>query len=66
MALSPGPTKKIAEGAKVQVEAEVGPSAPIETKVVVPENKADQQTSDTGMAVGQDMAKKRNLLSPKP
>jgi hypothetical protein len=57
-ALSPGPTKKTAEAAKVQAEAEVGPSAPIETKVVAPEDKADQQTSDTGMAAGQDMAEK--------
>ena len=57
-ALSPAPTKKIAEAAKVQAEAEAGPSAPIETKAVVPEDKADQQTSDTGMAAGQDMAEK--------
>jgi hypothetical protein len=57
-ALSPAPTKKIAEAAKVQAEAEAGPSAPIETKVVAPEDKADQQTSDTGMAAGQHMAEK--------
>jgi ribosomal protein L14E/L6E/L27E len=48
-ALSPGPTKKNAEAAKVQDEAEAGPSAPIEAKAVVPEDKADQQTSDTSM-----------------
>jgi hypothetical protein len=63
-ALSPAPTKKIAEAAKVQAEAEAGPSAPIETKAVVPEDKADQQTSDTGMAAGQDMAEKAK--SPVP
>jgi hypothetical protein len=57
-ALSPAPTKKIAE-------AEAGPSAPIETKVVVPKDKVDQQTSGTGMAAGQDMAKKQSLLPPK-
>ena len=34
-ALSPAPTKKIAEAAKVQAEAKAGPSAPIETKAVV-------------------------------
>ena len=48
-ALSPAPTKKTAEAAKVQAEAEAGPSAPIETKAVAPEDKVDQQTSGTGM-----------------
>jgi hypothetical protein len=63
-ALSPGPTKKIAEAAKVQAEAEAGPSAPIELNAVMPEDKADQQTSDTDMAAGQDMAEKAK--SPVP
>jgi hypothetical protein len=49
-ALSPAPTKKIPEAAKVQAEAEAGPSAPIETKVVAPEDKADQQTLVQSMA----------------
>jgi hypothetical protein len=46
-ALSPSPTKKIVEAAKVQAEAEAGPSLPIETKAVALEDKAEQQTSDT-------------------
>jgi hypothetical protein len=49
-ALSPGPIKKIAEAAKVQAEVEVEPAAPIETKVVAPEDKTDPQASDVGMA----------------
>jgi hypothetical protein len=57
-ALSPGPTKKNAEAAKVQDEAEAGPSAPVGTKAVVPKDKADQQTADIGMAARQDMAEK--------
>jgi hypothetical protein len=52
--LSPGPIKKIAEAAKVQAEAEAEPAAPIETKVVTPEDKTDQQASDAGMAEGKD------------
>jgi hypothetical protein len=64
-ALSPAPTKKIAEAVKVQVEAEAGPSAPLETKAVTPEDKADQQTSDTGMAAGQDMTEKAKSHIPK-
>jgi hypothetical protein len=57
-ALSTAPTKKIAEAAEVQAEAEVRLSAPIETKVVAPEDKADQQTS------GQSMAEKAKTPAP--
>jgi hypothetical protein len=51
-ALSPAPTKKIAEAARAQAEAEAGqaeakagPSALTETKAVAPGDKADWQTS---------------------
>ena len=50
-ALSPAPTKEIAEAAKVQ-------AAPTETKAVTPEDKADQQTS------GQSMAEKAKSPAP--
>jgi hypothetical protein len=63
-ALSLAPAKKIAEAAKVQAGAESGPSTPIETKAVAPEDKADQQTSDTSMAAGQDMAEKAKSPTP--
>jgi hypothetical protein len=63
-ALSHGPTKKNAEAAKVQDEAEAGPSAPVGTKAVVPEDKADQQTADIGMAARQDMAEKAKPFVP--
>jgi hypothetical protein len=55
-ALSPSPIKKIAEAAKVQAEAEAEaePAAPIETKVVAPEDKIDPQASDVGMTEGTD------------
>jgi hypothetical protein len=62
--LSPGPTKKITEAAKVQPEAEAGPAAPIDTKAATPEDKTDQQTSNTGMAEGQDMAEKAKSPAP--
>jgi hypothetical protein len=54
-ALSPAPTKKFAEAIEVQAEAEARPSMPIETKAVALDDKAEQQTSDAGMATGQDM-----------
>jgi hypothetical protein len=73
-ALSPAPTKKIAEAAKVQTEAETGQaeneatkaqaeaeagtSAPSETKAVTSEVQAGQQTSDTILTVGQDMVER--------
>jgi hypothetical protein len=63
-ALSSAPTKKIAEAVKVQAETEAGPSAPIETKVVAPEDKADQETSDTGMVAGQDIIEKTKSPAP--
>jgi hypothetical protein len=63
-ALTPAPVKKVAEVAKVQTEAEVGPTVPIETKAAAPEDKAEQQTPDTGMAAGQDMIEKAKSPSP--
>jgi hypothetical protein len=42
-ALSPRATKKDVEAAKVQDEAEAGPSAPIETKVAAHEDKTTGQ-----------------------
>jgi hypothetical protein len=62
--LSPAPTKKIAEAVKIRAETEAGPSVPIETKIIAPEDKADQQTSDTGMAAGQDMTEKAKSTAP--
>jgi hypothetical protein len=60
-ALSPAPSKKIAEAVKVQAEAEVGPSMPIEMKAVAPKDKTEQQTSYTGMAVRQDVMEKAKV-----
>jgi hypothetical protein len=57
-ALTLAPIKKVAEVAKGQTEAEAKPTVPIETKAVTPEDKADQQNSDTSMTAGQGMAEK--------
>jgi hypothetical protein len=56
-ALTPTPIKKVVEVSKGQAEAEAEPTVPIETKAVTPEDKAYQQTSNTGMTAGQGMAK---------
>jgi hypothetical protein len=63
-ALSPAPTKKAAEAIKDQAEAEAGPSAPVETNAVVPEDKANQETLDTGMTTGQGMTEKAKSPAP--
>jgi hypothetical protein len=63
-ALTPAPTKKVAKAVTVKAEAEAGPSVPIETKPAAPEDIAEQQTSDTGMAVGRDMVEKAKSPAP--
>jgi hypothetical protein len=63
-ALTPAPTKKAAEAAKIQEEAEAGPSAPTETKAAAPEDKVSQQISYIGKTTEQDMAEKAK--SPVP
>jgi hypothetical protein len=63
-ALTPAPTKKTVEAAKIQVESKAGPSAPTETKAAEPEDKVDQQISDTGKTTEQDMAEKAKSLVP--
>jgi hypothetical protein len=57
-ALTPAPSKKVAEAATAQAEAEAGPSVPSETKPIAPEDKAEQQTLDTSMTEGQVVTEK--------
>jgi hypothetical protein len=40
----------VVEAVTAQAEAEAWPSVPIETKPAMSEDKAEQQTLDTGMA----------------
>jgi hypothetical protein len=63
-ALSTAPTKKAVEAVKVQAGAEAGPSVPIETKAATPEDKAEQQTPYSGMAVGQGMIEEAKSPAP--
>jgi hypothetical protein len=63
-ALTLAPIKKVAEAVKVQAEAEAGPSAPIETKPAAHEDKAEQQTPDTGKAGGQIVTEKGEAPAP--
>jgi hypothetical protein len=63
-ALSPAPTKKVVVAVKDQARAEAGPSVPIETKAAAPEDKAEQQTSDSGMAARQGKIKEAKSPAP--
>jgi hypothetical protein len=63
-ALIPAPIKKAVEAAKSQAKAKAEPTVPIETKAVAPEDKVDQQTSDTGMTAGQGMIEKAKSPAP--
>jgi hypothetical protein len=63
-ALTPAPTKKVAEVVKVQAEAEARPSVPIEMKAAMPKDKAEKQTPDTGMTAGQDLIEKAKSPAP--
>jgi hypothetical protein len=47
-----------AEAKAGQAEAKTDPSMPSETKAITPEVQADQQTSDTILTAGQDMAER--------
>jgi hypothetical protein len=66
-ALTPVPTKNVAKAVKAEAEAEAKarPSVPIETKPVAPEDKAEQQTPDTSMTVGQVVTEKAKTPAPK-
>ena len=48
----------------MEASAAPGPSVPVETKAVVPEDKADQETADSDMAARQDMAEKAKPSVP--
>jgi hypothetical protein len=63
-ALTPAPTKKVAEAAMTQVEAEAGPLVPTETKPATTEDKAEQESPDAGMTLEQDVTEKAKCPVP--
>jgi hypothetical protein len=50
-ALTPAPAKKVAEIATTRVETEVGPSVPVEAEPGATEQRAEQESPDTSMAL---------------
>jgi hypothetical protein len=57
-ALTPTPVKKVAESVKARAEAEARPSVPAEPEPVATEQRAEQESPDTSMALEKDVAKK--------
>jgi hypothetical protein len=79
-ALSPAPTRKFAEAAKsqaeaktgqveakatqAQAEAEAGLSVPAETKLAATEQRAEEESLDTGVALEKSVAKEAKSPAP--
>jgi hypothetical protein len=63
-ALTPAPTRKVAEAAISHTETEAGPSVPTETKPATAKDKAEQESPNAGMDVEQDVTEKAK--SPVP
>jgi hypothetical protein len=62
--LSPAPAKKVAKAATAQAEAETRSSVPTETKPAATEDKAKQESPNTGMAAEWDVMEKAESLAP--
>jgi hypothetical protein len=56
-ALTPYPVKKVAEAATAHTETEAGPSMPAETKLAAAEQRAEEESPDTGVALEKSVAK---------
>jgi hypothetical protein len=55
-ALTPAPVKKVAEVATTHTKIEVGPSVPDETKLAATEQRAEEESPDTGKALEKSVA----------
>jgi hypothetical protein len=64
-ALTPAPVKKVAETAMTRAETEAGPSVPTGTEPAATEQRAEQESPDTGMALEKKDAPKK-ARSPIP
>jgi hypothetical protein len=63
-ALTPAPVKKVAEAATAHMETEVGPSMPAETKLAAIEQRAEEESPDTGVALEKSVAKEAKSPAP--
>jgi hypothetical protein len=63
-ALTPAPMKKVAEASTAHTETEAGPSVPAETKLAATEQRAEEESLDTGVALEKSVAKEAKSLAP--
>jgi hypothetical protein len=63
-ALTPAPVKKVAEAATTHTETKAGPSVPAEMKLAATEQRAEEESPDTGVALEKSMAKEAKSLAP--
>jgi hypothetical protein len=63
-ALTPTPVKEIAEVATAHTETEAGSSVPVETKLAVTEQRAEEESPDTGVALEKSMTKEAKSPAP--
>ena len=63
-ALTPAPVKKVAEAATAHTETEVGPSMAAETKLAATEQRAEEASPDTGVALEKSVAKEAKSPAP--
>jgi hypothetical protein len=63
-ALTPASVKKVAEAATTHMETEAGPSVPAETKLAATEQRAEEESPDTGVALEKSMAKEARSPAP--
>jgi hypothetical protein len=63
-ALTPAPVKKVAEAAKAHIETEAGPLVPAETKLAATEQRAEEKSPDTDVALEKSVAKEAKSPAP--
>jgi hypothetical protein len=63
-ALTLAPMKKVAEVATTHTETEAGPSVPAETKLAATEQRAEEESPDTGVALEKSVAKEAKSPAP--
>jgi hypothetical protein len=63
-ALTPAPVKKVAEATTAHTETKAGPSMSAETKPVVTEERAEQESPDIGIAMEKEVTEETKSPAP--
>jgi hypothetical protein len=63
-ALTPAPVKEIAEAATTHTETKAGPSVPVETKLAATEQRTEEESPDTSVALEKSMNKEAKSPAP--